>query len=117
MAFKKMVERLTKPVDELDRQELSEYCDARHFEAMDHLAPRQSVQVGGEVRAVRIVPRAGSARPRGHRERRPRSGGGGVPRPAQDRRPVAGSRVAVKGVVASDGNRSLVFNPIYEILS
>jgi hypothetical protein len=28
-----------------------------------------------------------------------------------------GRRVSVKGVIARDGNRSLVFNPIYEILS
>src|SRR6476646_6915534 len=60
MAFKKMVERLTKPVDELDREQLSEYCDAHQFEAMDQLVPRRPVRVGGEVRAVRIVPRAGA---------------------------------------------------------
>ena len=117
MAFKKMVERLTKPVDELDRQELSSYCDARQFEAMDHLAPRQSVQVGGEVRAVRIVPRAGAPA----LEVTLSDGRGQVVAVFLGRRKIAGlspgRRVAVKGVIARDGNRSLVFNPIYEILS
>ena len=118
MAFKKMVERLTKPVDELDRQELSSYCDARQFEAMDHLTPRQSVQVGGEVRAVRIVPRAGAPA----LEVTVSDGRGQVVAvflgPAQDRRAVAGP--AGRGRRASSratASASIVFNPIYEILS
>ena len=117
MAFKKMVERLTKTVDEIDRQQLSEYCDARHFEAMDHLVPRRPVHVGGEVRAVRIVPRAGAPA----LEVTLSDGRGQVVAVFLGRRKIAGlspgRRIAVDGVVASDGHRSLVFNPKYEILS
>jgi RecG-like helicase len=117
MAFKKMVERLTKPVDELDRQELTEYCDARQFESMEHLVPRRLVHVGGEVRAVRIVPRAGAPA----LEVTVSDGRGQVVAVFLGRRKIMGispgRRIAVQGVVARDGNRSLVFNPVYEILT
>ena len=117
MAFKKMVERLTKPVDELDREELSEYCDAHRFAAMDHLVPRRPVQVGGEVRAVRIVPRAGAPA----LEVTVSDGRGQVVAVFLGRRKIAGlspgRRIAIRGVVARDGNRSLLFNPVYEILT
>ena len=117
MAFKKMVEWLTKPIDKIDRQELSQYCDLHQFQAMDHLAPRQSVQVGGEVRAVRIVPRAGAPA----LEVTLSDGRGQVVAVFLGRRKIAGlspgRRVAVRGVIANDGNRSIVFNPVYEILS
>ena len=58
--LKKLVERLTKPVEEVDREKLSEYCDARLLEPMDAIVGRQPIRVGGEVRSVRIVPRAGA---------------------------------------------------------
>ena len=35
MALKKMVERLTKPVEEIDREQLTAFCDARQLAAMD----------------------------------------------------------------------------------
>ena len=117
MAFKKMVDRLTKPVDEIDRQQLSEYCDARHFEAMDHLVPRSPVHVGGEVRAVRIVPRAGAPA----LEVTLSDGRGQVVAVFLGRRKIAGlspgRKIAIQGMVGSDGKRAIVFNPIYQILS
>jgi RecG-like helicase len=117
MAFKKMVERLTKSVDELDRQDLTQFCDARHFEAMDHLVPRHPVHVGGEVRAVRIVPRAGAAA----LEVTVSDGRGQVVAVFLGRRRIAGlspgRKIAVSGVVVRDGSRWLLFNPAYEILS
>jgi hypothetical protein len=39
MAFKKMVERLTKPVEEIDREQLTAFCDARRLSAMDAIHP------------------------------------------------------------------------------
>jgi hypothetical protein len=117
MAFKKMVERFTKPVDELDREELTQYCDARRFEPMDHLVPRRPVQVGGEVRAVRIVPRAGAPA----LEVTVSDGRGQLVAVFLGRRKIAGispgRRIALQGVAALDGNRSIIFNPAYEILS
>ncbi|HXY92941.1 MAG TPA: OB-fold nucleic acid binding domain-containing protein [Acidimicrobiia bacterium] len=117
MALKKMVERFTKSTDELDREQLTAFCDARHFEAMDHLVARRPVHVGGEVRAVRIVPRAGAPA----LEVTLSDGRGQVVAVFLGRRKIAGlspgRRVAVSGVIAHDGNRSVVFNPAYELLS
>jgi len=116
MAFKKLVERLTKPVDELDREDLTRYCDEHRFEAMDALVPRRRVLVGGEVRAVRIVPRAGAPA----LEVTVTDGRGQVVAVFLGRRKIVGlspgRRIAVQGVIARDRNRSLLFNPIYEIL-
>ena len=117
MAFKKMVERLTKTVDEIDREQLTQYCDARHLAPMDHLVPRSAVRVGGEVRTVRIVPRAGAPA----LEVTLSDGRAQVVAVFLGRRKIAGlspgRRVAVSGVVARDGNRSVIFNPAYELLS
>jgi RecG-like helicase len=117
MAFKKMVERLTKSVDDLDREQLTEFCDARLFEPMDHLVPRRPVRVGGEVRAVRIVPRAGAPA----LEVTLSDGRGQVVAVFLGRRKIAGMspgrRVAVSGMIAKDGTRAVVFNPVYELLS
>ena len=44
--LKKLVERITKPVEESDREKLSEYCDARSLEPMDAIVSRQPVRVG-----------------------------------------------------------------------
>ena len=37
MALKKMVERFTKPVEEIDREQLTAFCDARQLAAMDSI--------------------------------------------------------------------------------
>jgi RecG-like helicase len=117
MALKKMVERFTKPVDELDREQLTEYCDARLLAPMDQVVPRSAVRVGGEVRAVRIVPRAGAPA----LEVTVSDGRAQVIAVFLGRRKIAGlspgRRIALSGVVARDGNRLLLFNPVYEILS
>jgi RecG-like helicase len=117
MALKKMVERFTKPVDEIDREQLTEYCDARHFDAMDDLVARHPVKVGGEVRTMRIVPRAGAPA----LEVTVSDGRGQVVAVFLGRRKIAGlspgRKIAIAGVVARDGNRNLVFNPAYEILA
>ena len=117
MALKKMVQRLTKPVEEIDREHLTAFCDARHLAAMDGIAPRTRVKVGGEVRSVRIVPRAGAAA----LEVTVSDGRGSVVGVFLGRRKIAGlapgRKVAFEGVAARDGKRYLVFNPIYELLS
>jgi RecG-like helicase len=117
MALKKMVERLTKPVEEIDREQLTAFCDARQLAPMDELQERTRVRVGGEVRSVRIVPRAGAAA----LEVTVGDGRGSVVGVFLGRRKIAGlspgRKVAFEGVVARDGKRLLVFNPIYELLS
>ena len=78
-------EKFTKPVDEQDREHLVTWCAERGGSPLDGLALRQPVRIAGEIRSVRIVPRAGAASleatvqdGRGHDHR-------GVPRSAQDR--------------------------------
>jgi hypothetical protein len=117
MALKKMVERLTKPVEEIDREQLTAFCDARHLTALDTITPRPRVRVGGEVRSVRIVPRAGAPA----LEVTVSDGRGAVVGVFLGRRKIAGlspgRKVAFEGVAARDGKRVLVFNPVYELLS
>ena len=117
MALKKMVARLTKPVEEIDREQLTAFCDARALAAMDDITPRTRVKVGGEVRSVRIVPRAGAPA----LEVTVSDGRGSVVGVFLGRRKIAGlspgRKVAFEGVAARDGKRYLVFNPIYELLA
>ncbi len=117
MPFKKMVERLTKPTAELDREQLTQFCDARDLAPMDSLVARRPVKVGGEVRSIRIVPRAGAPA----LEVSVSDGRGSVVAVFLGRRKIAGlspgRRIALEGVVARDGTRSLITNPAYELLS
>jgi len=112
-----MVERFTKPVEEIDREQLTAFCDARQLAAMDDLAPRTRVKVGGEVRSVRIVPRAGAPA----LEVTVSDGRGSIVGVFLGRRKISGlspgRKVAFEGVAARDGKRYLLFNPIYELLS
>ena len=115
--LKKLVDRITKPVEETDREKLSEYCDARLLEPMDAIAGRQPVRVGGEVRSVRIVPRAGAPA----LEVTVTDGRGAVVAVFLGRRKVAGMapgrRVALAGMAAHSGKRFVLVNPAYELLS
>jgi hypothetical protein len=115
--FKKMVERLTKPTAELDREQLTQFCDARQLAAMDALVARKPVKVGGEVRSIRIVPRAGAPA----LEVTVSDGRGSVVAVFLGRRKIAGMtpgrKIALEGVVARDGARALITNPAYELLS
>ncbi|HMC70337.1 MAG TPA: hypothetical protein VKJ07_14370, partial [Mycobacteriales bacterium] len=60
MALRKLVERITKPTDEIDREKLTMWCDAHGGAPLDTVQCRAPVFVAGEVRSVRIVPRAGA---------------------------------------------------------
>ena len=60
-ALKNFVNRLTKPVEEHDREKLLEFCSRLEgCHATDELQPRTMAKVVGEVQTVRIVPRAGA---------------------------------------------------------
>ena len=116
MPFKKMVERLTKPTDEIDREQLAEFCDARLLTPMDEIVGRQPVRVGGEIRSVRIVPRAGAPA----LEVSVTDGRGSVVAVFLGRRKLAGMkpgrRLYVNGVAGRDGRRFLIYNPEYQLL-
>ena len=80
---------------------------------MDQLEPRTRVSTGGEVRSVRIVPRAGAPA----LEVTLNDGHGTATAVFLGRRKIAGlapgKRIAISGMVAKDGKRLLIYNPEY----
>jgi hypothetical protein len=116
MALRKVVERLTKPVEDQDREALTEYCGTLGVTAMDKVVDREPTRVGGEVRAVRIVPRAGAAA----LEVTVTDGLGSVTAVFLGRRRIAGlspgRRLILEGVACPDAGRHLIFNPQYQLL-
>ena len=116
MALRKFVERFTKPIADVDREYLSEFAAARGGQALDTVKERSRVRAVGEVRAVRIVPRAGAPAV----EAIISDGRGTVTAVFLGRRKIVGvspgRRLAIEGMVARNGTRLLIFNPQYELL-
>jgi hypothetical protein len=117
--MRKFVEKFTKPVDEQDRERLVTWCSARGVTPLDELQSRRPVQIAGEIRSVRIVPRAGAA----SFEASVHDGRGTVTAVFLGRRKIAGlspgRRVLLEGVVTGQGRHgtdSLMYNPVYELL-
>ena len=106
MALRKFVDRLTKPVEELDRAAIS-----RHGATSARRTPLDAVRTApsgaGRGRGALGAHRAAGRRrrARGHGQRRPRRRHGGVPRPAQDPRRLARPPVVLEGVVTEDGRQ------------
>jgi hypothetical protein len=115
VALRKFVERLTKPTDELDRERLASWCNDRGGAPLDELPCRQPVRAVGEVRSVRIVPRAGADA----LEATVMDGRGSVTAVFLGRRRIAGvtpgRRVVLEGVVTVHGAERLMYNPIYTL--
>jgi hypothetical protein len=117
VALGKAMKRLTKPVDELDREALEKYCDDLGATPMDRVTARAPSRVAGEIRAVRIVPRAGAPAV----EVTVSDGRGSVVGVFLGRRKIPGMspgrRVLLAGMPGKDGNRYLMYNPEYELLA
>jgi len=117
MGVKKLVSRLTKPVEEHDREKLVEFCSSLEgFHPTDELEPRTVARVVGEVSSVRIVPRAGAP----SLEVGVTDGRGMVTAVFFGRKKIAGltpgRRVLLEGMVAPLNNRAFMYNPVYELL-
>jgi hypothetical protein len=116
MPLRRIVDRLTKTVEELDREALADFVDRLDVVPMDHVVPRTPVRVGGEVRSVRIVPRAGAPA----LEVLIGDGRGQATAVFLGRRKIGGiapgRRLVVEGVAAQDGSRILIVNPTYSLL-
>jgi hypothetical protein len=116
VALRKLLERLTpKPIEQVDREKLEKFraqCDGG---PLDSAAERSQVRAAGEVRSVRIVPRAGAAA----LEVLVNDGSGSVTGVFLGRRKIAGMspgrRVVFEGLAVRDGRRLLLYNPIYEL--
>jgi RecG-like helicase len=117
MALRKLVERLTKPLEEQDREKLEEFCSALGVTPCDQVVPREPAKVAGEVQTVRIVPRAGSP----SLEVTVSDGRSQVVAVFFGRRKIAGispgRRLMLEGVAAREGGRIYMYNPAYELLS
>jgi RecG-like helicase len=117
VALRKVVERLTKPVDVLDREALEHYCDELGVTPMSEITERRQARVAGEVRSVGIVPRAGADA----MEVTVSDGRGSIVAVFLGRRKIAGlspgRRVLLSAVAARDGNRIILYNPEYILLA
>jgi DNA/RNA endonuclease YhcR with UshA esterase domain len=113
MALRKLVDRLTKPIEELDRRALADWRTARAAIPLDEIQLRRPVRVAGEIRSVRIVPRAGADA----MEVTVNDGTGSVTAVFLGRRKIhgmaPGRRVELEGVVGRAGGRAVVYNPLY----
>ena len=108
-------------VDEQDREQLVSWCVALGGAPLDDLQLRHPVRIAGEVRSVRIVPRAGAA----SLEATVQDGRGAVTAVFLGRRKIAGlspgRRVLLEGVVtkhrsANNLHDRLMYNPVYQLL-
>lgn len=110
------MKRLTTSVEEQDREQLEELCNALGLTPMTEIAPRTLVRVGGEVRSVRIVPRAGAPA----LEVTITDGRSTVTAVFMGRKRIAGitpgRHLVVEGVAGRHGSRFLIFNPLYTLL-
>jgi RecG-like helicase len=116
-ALKKLVERLTKPVEDLDREKLVKFCaTVGGCRPCDELQPRTLARMAGEVQSVRIVPRAGAP----SLEVAVSDGRGQLTAVFFGRRKLAGlspgRKLLLEGVVSLQGTRRFMYNPIYELL-
>jgi hypothetical protein len=117
MGVKDLVSRLTKPVEEVDREKLVEFCSQLEgVQPCDQVQPRTVARVVGEVASVRIVPRAGAP----SLEVGVTDGRGAITAVFFGRKKIAGltpgRRVVIEGMVAPLNNRSFMYNPVYELL-
>ena len=119
MALKKLFQRLTAPVSELDLERLRKFCESRPgVTPIAELQPRAEGTVVGEISSMRIVPRAGSP----SLEATMTDGSGTIVVVWTGRRKIAGvspgKRLVVSGRGAATGRhgRLLMFNPRYELL-
>lgn len=116
VTLRKAVHRWTTPIEQLDREDLVEFCREQGFEPLDEIEPRTRVATGGEVRSVRLVPRAGAPA----LEVTVSDGRGSVTAVFLGRRKIAGltpgRRIALTGMVARNGNQLLIYNPDYTFL-
>lgn len=117
MGVKDLVNRLTKTVEEADREKLAEFCSQLvGCQPCDQLEPRTVARVVGEVTSVRVVPRAGAP----SLEVGVTDGRGAVTAVFFGRKKIAGlslgRRLVIEGMVAPLNNRVFMYNPVYELL-
>lgn len=108
-------ERLRTPVDELDRAALETWSRTQAATPLSDLPLRTPVVVVGEVRSVRIVPRAGAD----GLEVTISDGVGQVTAVFLGRRRIPGigpgRRLELQGVATAESGSVLIYNPRYRL--
>jgi hypothetical protein len=117
MGVRKLVDRMTKSVEETDREDLAAFCDdLEGLTRLDQLPLRVPVRFGGEISSVRIVPRAGAPA----LEVTITDGRASVVAVFLGRRKIAamspGRRLIAEGVATARGPERLVYNPWYRFI-
>ena len=116
MPLRKFAKRLTSPIEEQDRQNLAKFCADLDVLPISQVEPRVPVRVAGEIQTVLIVPRAGSP----SLEVTVGDGEAQLVGVFFGRRKILGltpgRRLILSGVAASEGSRTFIYNPIYELL-
>ena len=120
MALKKMFERLSKPVKQLDHERLFDFVSG-HPDAVRiaDLQPRQLGTVVGEISSVRIVPRGDGSQ---WLEATITDTTGTIVGMWTGRRRIAGIKpgqrlsITGRGSPAGAGGRLMLLNPEYELL-
>lgn len=116
MALKKFLNRLTTPVQELDRAALVEWSEESQAVSIDRISMRKHVFVAGEISSVRLVPRANSAA----LEVTVKDGRGTVTAIFLGRRTIpgltTGRRLMLEGVPFRQNARVIFMNPVYRII-
>jgi hypothetical protein len=115
VALRKFVGKLTKPVHEQDLEQLTSWCDMQGGANLKGIEARHPVFVAGEVRSVRIVPRAGADA----MEATVMDGRGAITVVFLGRRRIVGftpgRRVTLEGVISVDGPERYMYNPVYTL--
>jgi RecG-like helicase len=115
VATKKSVRRFAAP-EEVDRDKLVQLCDSLGLAPISEISPRTQVRVGGEVRSIRVVPRAGAP----SLEVTINDGRGYATAVFFGRRKIAGitpgRKMIVEGMVGTHDKRHLIVNPFYTLL-
>ncbi len=120
MPFRKLLQELTKPVAELDKERLRTFCTGLPgVTPIGDCRPREEITVAGEISSMRIVPRAGSP----SLEATVGDGSGMLVVVWTGRRRIAGispgRRLLLSGRGTDQGGRGriLLMNPRYELLA
>jgi hypothetical protein len=115
VALRKFVDKLTKPIEQIDREHLEAWCTTTGMPTLDAVEVRKPVRVAGEVRSIRIVPRAGADA----LEATITDGHGSLTAVFLGRRKILGvspgRRVFLEGVVTKDAGVQVMYNPMYQL--
>jgi hypothetical protein len=120
MALKKMFQRLTAPVADLDRESLRQFChEVAGAVPIEQAQARREVSVVGEITSMRIVPKPDGSP---WLEATMNDGTGSVVVLWTGRKRIAGVRpgqrlvVQGRGSPTGPGQRLVFYNPRYELL-